>query len=57
MKITVSRENYTIKNDFIILAEFYDTYHSALFVKALIDEAVENGGTNIKVEVERPEEE
>lgn len=57
MKITVSRENYTIKNDFIKLAEFYDTYHPALFVKALIDEAVENGDTNIKVEVEGPEEE
>jgi len=55
MRITVSKENYTIKNDYIKLAEFYDCYHPTLFVKALIDEAYESGNTNILVSVDFPE--
>lgn len=51
MKITVSRENYTIENSYIKLAEFYDYYTPTLFIKALLDESEESGSTKILVEV------
>lgn len=54
MRITVSKENCTIKDDYIKLAEFYDAYSPTLFIKSLIDEAYENGNTTIKVDIDFP---
>ena len=41
-KVTVSKENYTIKGDFIKLGEFYDLYSPLVFIRGLLHEADEN---------------
>ena len=51
MQVTVSKENYTIKDDWIKVGTFEDLHHPVLFVKSILDEYEENG-TPVRLSVE-----
>lgn len=42
MKIIVSRQNYTIEDDYIKIGEFYDRLHVGIFLHGLLVEASDN---------------
>ena len=51
MIIKVSKENYTIPNEYIKIAEFYDAFHVSEFVKNLVDEAEEAGKDKYLIDI------
>lgn len=50
MKVTVSKENCTIPNDWIKIGEFEDLWHPVIFIKAVLDD--EDGPVNLKINYE-----
>ena len=51
MKATIYKENCTIKNNWIKIAETYDVYHPAMIVKAILDDYTEEGDkVTLKIE-------
>ena len=51
MIIKVSKENYTIPNEYIKIAEFYDAFHVSEFIKDLVDKAEETGKDKYLIDI------
>ena len=55
MRITVLKENYTIKDEYSRIAEFEDAFHAGIFLNQLMDDAYQDGKITLKVVIDFPE--
>ena len=55
MRITVLKENYTIKDEYSKIAEFYDAFYAGVFLNQLMDDAYQDGKITLKVVIDFPE--
>ena len=55
MRITVLKENYTIKDEYSRIAEFEDAFHAGIFLNQLMDNAYQDGKITLKVVIDFPE--